>query len=537
MTDFDYIIIGAGSAGCVLANKLSESGRFKVLLLEAGPNDLRPTIKMPIGYGLNFFNARVNWKYQTEPDPNTGNRKAYWPRGKVIGGSSSINALVYHRGLPHDYDDWAALGNPGWDWQSVKKTFESFEQLHRESGQTEGNGPLHVSEVASQMHPLKDLFRQGALEAGFPATDDMNRGQREGFGFYQLTTHKGLRCSSATAFLDPARKRANLHIETESQVTRLLLEGKRASGVEYRKNGQLQQARATGEVILSAGAINSPQLLMLSGIGPAKVMKEQGLEVVLDQANVGQHLQDHLAVTYYFKTHHRTLNSDLTPWYGKLKAGLTYLLRRRGPLALSVNQGGGFVKSEDGLDHPNIQLYATPMTYQTAPDDKRELMRPDPWDGFLMSFQPSRPTSRGHLELRSADPLAAPKIHPNYLSTNKDCDEVISGSRFLRRWMETPTLTGMIDQANGPDLREMSDEEALADFKARCSTVFHPTSTCRMGPDATSAVVDKDLKVYGLEGLRVVDASVFPTVTSGNTNAPSIMVGHKGAEAILRDAP
>ena len=520
----------------MLANRLSQSGRHRVLLLEAGPRDWHPWIKIPIGYGFNFFNPKVNWKYQTEKDPNTGDRSAYWPRGKVIGGSSSINALVYHRGLSHDYDDWAALGNPGWDWRSVEPVFRSFEQWHREDGSVDGDGPLHLCEVTSQMHPLKVPFKQSALEAGLPVTADMNRGDPEGFGFYQLTTHKGLRCSSADAFLSPARRRHNLKIQTHSHATRLLFQDKRACGVEYRHRGQLRQARTAGEVILAAGSINSPQLLQLSGVGPVDSLRRQGIEVLLAQANVGRHLQDHLAVSYHFRTHLPSLNSQLTPWHGKMLAGLNYLLRRKGPLSRSVNQGGGFVRSDPGQPRPNLQLYATPMTYQTSPAGKRPLMRPDPWDGFLLSFQPSRPTSRGQLFLRSADPDAPPVIQPNYLSTNEDCEEVIAGSRLLRRWMQTPTISAMIQAANGPDLRLMDDEQALNDFKARCGTVFHPTSTCRMGPSADSAVVDKDLKVHGLQGLRVVDASIFPSVTSGNTNAPAIMVGHKGAEAILADA-
>ncbi|BBK41996.1 choline dehydrogenase [Allostella vacuolata] len=537
MTDYDYIIVGAGSAGCVLANRLTADGRFTVLLLEAGGSDRRFWIQVPIGYGKSFYNPQVNWMYRTEPDPALGGRQGYWPRGKVLGGSSSINAMVHVRGQAADFDDWQAAGNPGWGWADVLPYFRRSEDnaAGADAWRATG-GPLHVSTIDRDRHPTCLAYLQACREAGLPITDDFNGAQQEGAGLYQIATKGGLRMSAARAYLHPATGRANLRVETDSHAARLLFDGRRARGIEYIRAGTRLVARARREVILAAGAINSPQLLQLSGIGPAALLRRHGIPVVLDAPAVGRNLQDHLCIDHLYRARVPTLNQQLRPWWGKLRAGLAYLALRRGPLAISVNQGGGFVRTRPGLDRPNMQLYFSPLSYTRGVPGKRALMQPDPFPGFLLSAQPCRPTSRGTIEIRSADPLEAPAIHPNSLATEHDRAELLEGSRFLRRLAAMPALSGIIAAEMEPGPAVRSDAELFEDIRRRASSVFHPVSTCRMGPDAAEAVVDHRLRVHGIGGLRVIDASAFPAVTSGNTNAPTIMLAEKGADLVLADA-
>jgi len=537
MTEYDFIIVGAGSAGCVLANRLTENGKFSVLLIEAGGSDLNFWIWMPIGYGKTFYKPGVNWMYETEPVPELNDRTSYWPRGKVLGGSSSINAMVYIRGQVGDFEDWKAMGNPGWGWDDVLPYFKKSETNDRGSDAFRGDsGPLYVSTMDRDLHPTCQEFIRAGQALQFSHNPDFNGATLEGVGTYQNTAKGGFRMSAARAYLNPARRRSNLKIEKRALAERILLEGKEAVGVAYRQKGRIVQARARREVILSAGTINSPQLLQLSGVGPAELLKSKGIDVVHAANGVGRNLQDHLAIDYLFRSKVPTLNNQLYPWYGKLWHGLRYVLSRRGPLSLGVNQAGGFVRSRPGLSRPNMQLYFSPVSYTKAPPGKRPLMNPDPFPGFLMGAQPSRPTSRGYLEIRSSDPSVAPAIHPNYLSTENDVQEMLEASKLIRRLARTPALARLIDAEMAPGPGVQSDDELIADCRARVGTVFHPVSTCRMGPDAQTDVVDARLRVHGLAGLRVVDASIFPTVTSGNTNAPAIMVGEKGADMILQDS-
>lgn len=537
MSEYDFIVVGAGSAGCVLANRLSESGRHSVLLLEAGGSDLNFWIWMPIGYGKTFYRPGVNWMYRTEPDPNTNGRVSYWPRGKVMGGSSSINAMVYVRGQPEDFEEWKAMGNPGWGWDDVLPYFRKSETNDRGADDWRGgNGPLHVSTMDRDLHPLCAEFIRAGQELQFPHNVDFNGAGQEGVGTYQNTARGGMRMSTARAYIRPARKRANLRIETHAHATRLLFEGRRATGVEYSQRGRLQRAQARREVIVAAGAVNAPQLLQLSGIGAGDALRDHGIEVIEDRPGVGRHLQDHICVDFLFRSRVPTLNQMLGPWYGKLWHGARYVVTRRGPLSLGVNQAGGFVRSRPGLAKPNMQLFFSPVSYTKAPPGKRPLMNPDAFPGFLMGAQPTRPTSRGHIDLRSPDPFDAPRIFPNYLSTEEDMRDMLDGSKLMRRFAGTPAMLRLIEAEIAPGPQVQSDEEFIADIRARAGTVFHPVSTCRMGPDPSTDVVDARLKVHGVEGLRVADASVFPTLTSGNTNAPAIMVGEKAADMILEDA-
>ncbi|MCC7273563.1 MAG: GMC family oxidoreductase N-terminal domain-containing protein [Alphaproteobacteria bacterium] len=536
MSEFDYIIVGAGSAGCVLANRLSANGRFRVLLLEAGGSDRRLWLRVPIGYGKSFYDPRVNWMYRTEPEPALDGRQGYWPRGKVLGGSSAINAMVHIRGQPADFDEWAAAGNPGWGWSDVLPYFKRAEDNGRGADAWRGvGGPLHVSDIDADRHPLCDVYLRACAEAGVAHNPDFNGADQEGAGLYQITTRDGLRMSAARAYLRPAMRRANLRVETDALVRRVLFEGARATGVAYASRGGSKTATAGRAVILSAGAIGSPQLLQLSGVGPAPLLGSLGIAVVRDAPAVGRNLQDHLCIDHLYRARVPTLNQVLRPWPGRLRVALAYLAARRGPLAISVNQGGGFVRSRPGLDRPNMQLYFSPLSYTRTPPGKRPLMSPDPFPGFLLSAQPCRPTSRGHLEIRSADPDAPPAIHPNSLATAHDLDELVEGSRFLRRLAATPALAAVIESEMQPGAAAESEDELRRDIRRRASSVFHPVATCRMAPDARDGVVDHRLRVHGIAGLRVVDASVFPSVTSGNTNAPTIMVAEKGADLILQD--
>jgi choline dehydrogenase len=536
MTDiFDFVIVGAGTAGCVLAGRLSEDGRHTVLLLEAGGSDRSPWIQIPIGYGRTFFDRRINWMYDTEPVEALGGRRSYWPRGKVLGGSGSINAMVYVRGQPHDFDEWKAAGNPGWGWDDVLPFFTKSEDFDRFSALHGRGGPQHVTEIFPHVHPVCHSFIETAEAMGFPVTTDFNGTHPEGVGFYQINTNKGWRASTANAFLRPARKRANLELRTKAHATRILFEGKRATGVEYRRKGQVQQVFARREVILSGGAINSPQLLMLSGIGAAEDLKAKGITPLVDVHAVGRNLQDHIAVSYFYKARTATLNDVLHPLLGKALAGLRYMIDRAGPLSLSVNQSGGFVRSNSAQERVDLQLYFSPVSYTRTPLSERKLLSPDPFSAFLLSHNPCRPTSRGQISLASPDPSTHPRIDPNYLGTEEDVQVVLAGNRLLRSIARTRPLADVITEEIAPGVEHEGDEALLADFRARADTVYHPNSTCMMGPDPATSVVDARLRVHGVEGLRVVDASVFPTITSGNTNAPTVMVAEKGAAMILED--
>jgi choline dehydrogenase len=538
MTDHDYIIVGAGSAGCVLANRLTASGAHRVLLLEAGGSDRSPWIQVPIGYGRTFNDPRYNWMYEAEPDPTLDNRKGFWPRGKVLGGSSSINAMVYVRGQPGDFDDWAAAGNPGWSYRELLPYFRKLEDHAWGASEFHGaGGPVYVSDVSANVHPLCMTFLEACRTLDIPYTRDFNGSQSEGAGLWQVTIRDGVRVSTANAYLRPAMRRENLAVQTHAQATRVLFTGARAHGVEYLQHGARHTAQARREVIIAAGAINSPQLLELSGIGDAALLKRFDIAVIADVPTVGRGLQDHLAVNYYYRSRVPTLNNQLAPWYGKVWAALRYAAARRGPLAMSVNQAGAFLRSRPGLTRPNLHIYFNPASYSTTTlGSRRRLLNPDPYPGFLMSFNTCRPKSRGCVHIRSRDPLEAPAIVPNSLGVEEDIRDVFDGARVLRRFASAAPLAQVTEAEREPGASVQSDEEVLADFRRRSGTVFHASCTCGMGPDARQAVVDARLRVHGVSGLRVADASIFPNLTSGNTNAPTMMVAEKAAELILEDS-
>ncbi|MEH6647526.1 GMC family oxidoreductase [Sulfitobacter sp.] len=536
MADYDYIIIGAGSAGCVLAERLSASGRHKVLVLEAGGRGRSPWIALPLGYGKTYFDPAVNWKYQSEPEEALDGRTGYWPRGKVVGGSGAINALVYARGLPHDFDDWAAAGATGWDWTAVRETYDAMETQVGADGSRTGSGPLHVQDVSDQIHKVNRHFFAAAKELGLPQTTDINGAQNEGAAAYRINTSGGRRMHSARAYLKPALKRPNVTLMTGAMVERIVFEGRRATGVQLRHKGKTLTLRAGREIILSAGTVTSPRILQLSGIGPAQTLNKHGISPVLDVPHVGSNLQDHLGINYYFRATEPTLNNALRPFHGKVLAALQYALKRRGPLALSVNQCGGYFRSDPTLTHPDQQLYFNPVSYTTTPSDKRSVVQPDPFAGFIISFQPSRPTSCGRIDISANDPDAPPLIRPNSLATEEDRAQVMAGGQLCQQLMNTAALKELVKSPMKPDLYHLTPDDILADFRKRSGTVFHPVGTCRMGQDATTSVVSPRLRVHGIDGLRVVDASVFPNITSGNTNAPTMMLAHRASDLILEDA-
>lgn len=529
---FDYIIIGAGTAGCVLAERLSADGRRRVLILEAGGSDARFWIKTPIGYGRTFADPTVNWRYQTAPSPGLNGRTMYWPRGRVLGGSSSINALVYCRGMPADFEDWRALGNVGWGWEDVEPYFAKSERRVDPSGRARTHGVLDVKDVTPFLHGMRENWLAAARELNLPTTDDFNGPNPEGLGCYQVTIRDGRRRSAADAFLRPALHRPNVKLEMHAWVSRIRIRGGRATGVEWSREGQAHYSAASAEVIVCGGAVNSPQLLQLSGIGPGATLSAHGITPLVDNPAVGGNLQDHLAVVYSFKATRRTLNDELHSTLGQLRAGLRYLLRRSGPLALSVNQFGGFLRADPAATRPDVQLYFNPVTYGTG-DATRKRITVDPFPGFYLCFQPTRPTSVGRIDIAGADFRSPPVIAPNYMATDKDRLDVVNGGRLLQAIARTRAIRELTLEPIAPALDTMSEAQLVADFRARAATVYHPVGTCRMGNRPGDCVVDASLRVHGVLGLRVVDASVFPTVTSANTNAPTLMVAQKGADLIM----
>ena len=527
---FDYIVVGAGSAGCVLADRLSASGRFRVLLLEAGPADRNLWIHVPLGYGKLFTNPRYNWLYQSEPEAELNNRQIIQPRGKVLGGSSSINGLLYIRGQREDFDHWRQLGNTGWSYDDVLPYFLQSEDQQR-PGEMENHGrggPLAVSDV--EKHPICEAFIEAAAQAGFPRNDDFNGPTQEGAGYFQVTCRDARRCSTAKGYLKPAVKRANLKVVSEALVARVLFEGRRAVGVEYRRDGRLHQARAGGEVVLAGGAFNSPQLLQLSGVGPGELLRSHGIEVRHELPGVGDDLQDHFQARFNYRCSEPiTINDMMASLPRQLGAALDYLFNRKGPLTIGAGYAGGFFKTDPALASPDVQIHFILF----SADAIGQKLHPFP--GFLSSICQLRPESRGTVRIKSTDPAQAPAIRPNYLSAAHDRDVMVAAMKLQRRIMSQPAIARYIVEELNPGPQCQGDAELLDFARAKGTTIFHPTSTCRMGQDARS-VVDERLRVRGLEGLRVVDGSIMPTVVSGNTNAAIVMIGEKGASMILEDA-
>ena len=528
--DFDYIIVGAGSAGCVLANRLSADPQVRVLLLEAGGKDNNIWIKVPLGLFYLIGNPRTDWCYQTEPEPECNGRQIPVPRGRMLGGSSSINGMVYVRGQPRDYDVWRQLGNAGWAWDNVLPYFKKSEDFASGGDDLHGcDGELRV-ENARVRWEILDAFRDAAEQVGIPKTNDYNAGNYEGSAYFQVTQRRGVRWSTATAFLKPAAQRPNLRVLTNAQVKRVRLDGKRAVGIEFWQGETLTGADARREVIVAAGAIGSPQILQLSGVGPAALLRQHGIEVRHELAGVGENLQDHCQPRQLFRVRNTTtLNEIANSYLRRAAIGLEYILLRTGPLSIGPATLTAFTRSDPTQDTPNIQYHVIPATYPKLGGP------PSPFPGFTASACNLRPTSRGYVRINAADARAHPAIRYNYLSTPEDQRVAVDSIRLTRRIVSAPALAKFVPEEFMPGGGADSDHELLAAARETAGTVYHPVGTCKMGQDMM-AVVDERLRVRGIAGLRVIDASIMPNLVSGNTNAPTIMIAEKGADMIKADA-
>jgi choline dehydrogenase len=534
---FDYIVIGAGTAGCILARRLSDSGQFTVLLIEAGGADRSPWFKIPAGYVKCYQDPACNWMYESSAQAALEGRRLYMPRGKVQGGSGTINAMIYVRGQRSDFDDWRTAGNPDWGFDDVLPVFRQLES--HPSGDTPfhgSRGPIGITPMRAFAHPVCQDYLQACQELNLPLNPDFNGADLEGAGIYDANIRDGRRDSTSVAYLHPVQGRRNLTIERHALVRRLELDAqRRAHSVEVLQQGVLRRFSARREIVLCAGAVGSPSVLQHSGIGDGTTLQGLGVPTVHHLPAVGENLQDHLAAWFTYRVNRPTLNDELRSPWAQLKVGLRYLLTRGGPLALSVNQAGGFFRGDPTQTQPNLQLYFNPLSY-SIPKDPKVSVRPDPFPGVLLGFNACRPTSRGKVHISSPDPHLAPCIAPNYLATQQDRDEAVQGGRLVQRLAATAALSRLMAGTTQASPATLDDAALLAHVRQTASSIYHLCGSCAMGPDAKLSVVDSKLRVHGVSGLRIADASIFPNITSGNTQAAVMMVAERAAQWVMADS-
>ncbi len=535
MENFDIVIIGAGSAGCIVANQLISKTNNKILLIEAGPSDKNPIIKIPLGYGMTFYNKNLNWNFYSVKQKNLFQRKVYFPRGKVIGGSGSINAMVYTRGLKNDYKDWSNNENDIWSWQNILKTYETIEKKICNFDQTDTKNKIFVNDVSDYHHPILDNFFYASKEIGFNFNKNLNTNPSNQVGHYNINTRNGYRFTSSDGFLKPILNHPNLKVLKNSLVKKINIDKNKVSSIDILNNGKKTNIKANIGVISCAGSIMTPHLLFHSGIGPANHLHKFGIKVILDSPNVGKNLQDHIGIDYLYKSKIDTLNKSLGKWTGRINSFVKYLYNRSGPLSLSINQAGGFVNWKSKDEFPNIQLYFNPLTYSISYNNKRPLLRTDKFNGFIIGFNTCRPKSKGKIELFSNNFNDAPMIDPNYLDNEQDIHDLkcafdivrnISNSQHIKRISNGPVKT---------DPLNLNDKELIDHFKNEAGSVYHPCGTCRMDDTIQKGVVSKKLKVHGTDNLWIVDASVFPNIPSGNINAPVMMTAYNASQLIIND--
>ena len=535
MNDFDIIIIGAGSAGSILASKLSEKEDLKILILEAGPKDVHPIIKIPLGYGMTFYNKKINWNFYSKSQKHLNNRDIYVPRGKVVGGSGSINAMVYTRGLKTDFNNWSNSKNTEWSIDHIEDTYNQIEKNIIIYDKSSASKKITVNDVSTHHHKILEYYFKGTKELNLPFIKDFNKFNLEGIGNYNITTRNGLRWSAANGFLKPSLKKKNIKLITKAEVTKLIFKDKKVLGVEYEHNGILKKEIANIGVVLSAGAIKTPQILMTSGIGPNKILKKNGIDIILDNHNVGSHLQDHIGLDYLYESKISTLNQSLGKFSGRIKSMIQYCLFRSGPFSLSLNQGGGFIKWKNKEDYPNLQLYFNPLTYSVTHKNKRPLLQTDRFNGFIIGFNSCRPKSKGEITIASNKIKDDPIINPNYLSNEKDLYDLECAFDFVRNLSSTSAIKDILKNPLRIDPLISSNHELIEHFKENANSIYHPCGTCRMSEDKELGVISHRLKTHGIKNLWIADASIFPNIPSGNINAPVMMTAFRGSQIILED--